>query len=88
MKIRLRQVGSSLVKENPRDWDLLLFIPDDVFSKLYLEPKRFLEEGKTGAWSSERWDWAKDCVEIGRTLANISNKNIDFKIFPESLEVI
>jgi hypothetical protein len=78
--------GSALYKENPRDWDLRMYVPDIMFEWEYcLTAQKFVTEGRSGQWSESRWRWANDCVRIARLLANISGKNVDFRLLPESL---
>ena len=84
--MKLRLVGSALYKENPRDWDLILVLPDDIFERLYLTALDFEAQGVSGEWSPARWRWANDSVAIGRMIAHLSGKNIDLKIVPESME--
>lgn len=78
-------IGSVLVKDNPRDIDIVCILPDKEFKLEFgLSAKQWRKEGKEGNWSNERWEWARKSIEGGKSLAKRLKGNIDFKFIPVS----
>ena len=85
--------GSALNDDNknPRDWDVRLILPDDVFALRYANSYRsdavvqqWVKEGDTGHFTDLRWDWSDECVRYARHGARHTRLNIDFQVYPES----
>ena len=56
-------VESTLTEQDPRDFDLLGVMDDDLFRLIYgLTPEQFIEEGRTGEWSQGRIKWKDECI--------------------------
>ncbi len=58
--------GSAVRKAEPRDWDIRISLPDDVFAARYGDPEEWATTGETGEWTLPRQ----------RTPANGSEKPI------------
>lgn len=87
LKYPIILVGSSLVKDNPRDIDLVCILPDDKFKLIFkISPKQWHEEGKSGNWSNERYEWGQMCIFGCRILQRRISaiKGVDFKFIPKS----
>lgn len=84
----LKIVGSVLSKKHPRDIDVILVIPDDIFKSLFLPPQQWADEGRTGNWSDKRFFWSRRCVDLGKELSKRLGffLALDFRILPKSFE--
>jgi hypothetical protein len=76
--------GSALMDVNsqPRDWDIRVDLPEEDFLRLYGDPVLWEEEGKTGHWTSVRWQWSGDCVKQSKWGHAKTRLNIDFQVYP------
>jgi hypothetical protein len=78
-------VGSVLYKNNPRDIDIICVIPDSSFKKFFgIGANKWIKEGKTGAWSKERFRWSDISIKTSKTLSKRMKNNVDFKFVPKS----
>lgn len=77
-------VGSALLEPNtkPRDWDIRIELPDDVFSVKYGNIDDWITEGENGNWSQVRWRWSDDCVKQSRKISAALGLNVDFQVYP------
>lgn len=76
-------VGSALRKPNPRDYDIVVIIPDtDFFHRYGLTPKDWEKEGASGLYEN-RWRWAADMIKQTRRAWSHTMENVDLKIIPE-----
>lgn len=87
-------VGGALRDDDPRDIDLVVEVPDELFVCLYGDHPR-----QTGAinreldaWEMSRCDanpapiwrrWARDCAKQSRTLTLSVGRAVDFKVQPQ-----
>ncbi len=85
--------GSALREDcpDPRDWDIRVCLPDDLFSLRYAggrDPervvKKWTDDSYTGKWGKIRWHWADDCVNESYKGRRVTGLNIDFQVYPES----
>ena len=88
-------VGSQLYKEDPRDVDIVIIIPNSEFVLRYInqfETIGHTDEEKceqwtlryqSGLYNESNWVWAKDvsnkCLQAMKNI----QMNIDFKVYPE-----
>lgn len=84
-------VGSALIKDNPRDYDIVIIIPDVEFELRYKglnngDVKDFIQDLESGLWRKITWNWSDDCVHKSLHGMQYTWKYIDFKIFPESYQ--
>lgn len=85
-------VGSAQFNPNPRDIDIVVKIPDDLFFAMYGtgDKKESIETWVHAIdfWefnSSEIWkNWAKDIAKQGKELTMIAMRQVDFKTHPAS----
>lgn len=85
-------VGSALRDQNPnpRDWDIRLSLTAPAFDARFgtgtVTPRttvaRWLRQGQTGAWGSERYAWSGICVRESRAWSRRLSLNVDFQIYP------
>lgn len=68
-------VGSALTSADPRDIDLVVVIPDDLFQAMF--------EGGT---ESDFWKrWAGDCAKQSRELTMLCRRQVDFRTQPQKV---
>ena len=81
-------VGGALTDPDPRDLDIVIPVPNDLFLAMYGDP-----EDTTNGWVDGRrtsqpppmWlRWAKDCAKQGRELTLFCRRAVDFKTQPKS----
>lgn len=76
-------VGSQLTdKENPRDVDIVLVLPNDEFTLRFGNVYEWIKEGVTGNWTSIRWSWSEECIKRWKEGCIETDLNLDFKIEP------
>lgn len=78
--------GSALIEfnENPRDWDLRMYMADDEFERRFGPVDKWVEEGGTGDWTEVRWRWSQTCVKECKDAWFAMKLNVDFQIYPVS----
>jgi len=71
-------VGGALLRdEEPRDVDLVIELPQDVFEYAYGKYDDWIV-GKV--WSNETWlRWARDVAKISENLSHESRRMVDFR---------
>lgn len=79
-------VGSSLNNDNPRDVDIRVTLPDDVFEARYGSVKEWREDTWRNEWREARQKWANDTAKLSSFASVCVKMNIDFQVIPESLE--
>jgi len=58
-------VGSALWKRNPRDIDLCIELPDDIFLAAFgISATDWAAQGESGHWTPARWNWADSVSRI------------------------
>lgn len=81
-------VGGALRDEDPRDVDIVVVVPDQLFYYAYLAPdhsidwmhKHWRYEGNT-AFPERAWcRWARDCTKQARWLTIAAGCIVDFKV--------
>lgn len=77
-------VGSALEKEDARDVDIVVELPDTEFEGRFCNVDRWAREGETGAWTEAREAWSVECVKVTKAGWKVLSYEIDFKVFPES----
>ena len=77
--------GSALTSKTPRDIDLRLVLSKKDFATFFGDTDKWIEQGQTGAWQTERWIWARICVLLSRLLSSELGLNIDFQVIPYSV---
>jgi len=84
---QLRVVGSVLHKRKPRDLDLVLVVPDEVFVEFFGWPDRWEEEGESGDWTAVRHRWSAACIRLSREMARRMRTDlpVDLHVLPASL---
>jgi len=61
---RLQIVGSILKKDTPRDLDIVLFIPNKIFNKIYLNVEEWKNRLNSGDWNDGCYIWSNDSVRL------------------------
>jgi hypothetical protein len=84
-------VGSARTKAVPRDLDIVHFVSMDEFESAFGNFEKFLEEGRSGIWGADRWQWANLCITQGRELEfrikeGLRKHPLDYKIYPEGFD--
>jgi predicted nucleotidyltransferase len=79
-------VGSQLTKDNPRDVDVCVVLPDDVFEVRYGNVDKWIDEGASGLYSELRWGWADDVVKKCMHGREATKLEIDLKVIPEKYD--
>lgn len=83
-------VGGALTDFDPRDVDIVIAVPDDLFRAMHGDP--FGKVDLT-TWSSGLRDpnppafwrrWARDCAKQSRAMTLYCGRTVDFKTQPES----
>lgn len=91
-------VGGALRSDDPRDIDLVLVMPDELFVACYADGGAHspaLAAKHVEAWRelhcgapykvTRLWErWAVDCAKHNRVLTLIGHRRVDFKTQPES----
>lgn len=85
-------VGSARYETNPRDIDIVIKIPDELFLHMYGDAGIYGETIETWADAVDKWQfnsriwkmWAKDIAKQGRELTMIAMRQVDFKTQPDS----
>lgn len=79
-------VGSAITDPDPRDIDLVIPIPDDLFAAMYGEENTTVERNVgdwctgTGGHATPIWlRWARDCARQSRQLTMACRRAVDFK---------
>jgi hypothetical protein len=77
-------VGSALTKEDPRDYDLRVKIPNKEFEKRYFcdSAEQWMLRFQSGLYDESNWLWAKDNVKITKRGWTFCRLNIDFQAYP------
>ena len=83
----VRLVGSTLTKEDPRDLDFVVLVPDRVFVEAFGDIDAWLREGRTGEWTEIRHSWSAACVSASYLLlARLgAAKMVDLKFIPAGM---
>jgi hypothetical protein len=82
-------VGSALTDPDPRDIDIVIPVPDDLFSAMYgdSDPKS-PARWRDGMYFYEPWPvcrrWMRDVAKQGRELTLFCGRAVDFKTQPQS----
>jgi hypothetical protein len=80
-------VGSQLTdKLNPRDVDVICFLPKEIFELRYGNYDEWCSEGCTGLWTNIRWVWSDDCVKRSYEGMRYTDLLIDFKVYSDNEE--
>lgn len=83
-------VGSSTVKGNPRDIDVVCVIPDEEFMLRYQVDsiEQWGLRYRSGSFDlhESTWRWADDCCHKALQGMQFTHKYIDFKVYPESYD--
>lgn len=82
-------VGGALTDPNPRDVDIVIPMPDDLFLAAYGDSKVFdmvrWESGMRDANPPAMWlRWARDCAKQSRAMTMFCARVVDFKTQPET----
>lgn len=89
-------VGSQLTRDDPRDVDLVIIIPDSEFVLRYIN--QFEVIGHTdqekceqwgyrylsGLYNESNWVWARDMVHKNLKAMEVTSMLVDLKVLPES----
>jgi len=79
-------VGSALTKEDPRDYDIRLRLPDKIFSLRYQvedgDIEQYIMRTKAGLWLDSHWRYARDAVKQWERGCKFTRLNLDFQIYP------
>jgi len=80
-------VGSALTDPDPRDIDLVVPVPVELFLASYADPGETLEAWNEG-WAPEpdtglRRRWARDCGKTNAEGTLFCGRKVDFKTQPE-----
>jgi hypothetical protein len=78
-------VGSSLHSENPRDVDIRIMLPDEVFEARYGDVYDWMAEGYRPVWGETRQKWARDMGKLSMEATLCIRQNIDFQVYPEGM---
>ncbi|MBL8684436.1 MAG: hypothetical protein JNK05_35005 [Myxococcales bacterium] len=97
-------VGGAMTQDDPRDIDLALVLPDDLFVACYSDRRDAWDATKTAAavddWIAVHmgvkcsepprlwYRWAVDCAKHSRQLTLALHRRVDFKVQPETLAKI
>ncbi len=83
-------VGSALRDPDPRDIDIVIPVPDDLFLSMYGDAEDTLVDW-ADAIRAPRVDlpkqwlrWARDCAKQGRELTYFCHRQVDFKTQPQT----
>ena len=87
-------VGSALRDDDPRDIDLVVEMPDDLFVNSYGDHPRQVgaEARELDAWEMSKGDpnpapvwrrWARDCAKQSAALTLSVGRAVDFKVQPQ-----
>lgn len=91
-------VGSQLTKDNPRDVDLLIIIPDEEFVLRYINQHDAIGENDrqkcvqwglrhiNGLYNESNWKWAKDISHKSLQGMRFARAYIDLKVYPQSYQ--
>ena len=83
-------VGSALRDPDPRDLDVVIPVPDDLFRAMHGDPFGKVDLAR---WSSGLRDanppafwrrWARDCAKQSRVMTLFCGRTVDFKTQPQS----
>lgn len=76
--------GGALDPDNkdPRDWDIRVLLPKEVFETKYGDELVWASEQELGAFGRTSWRWVRDMVRTSRDGMKHTHLNIDFQIFP------
>lgn len=85
-------VGSAQTNSNPRDIDIIVKVPDDLFHCMYGNYGTLKETIENWSIAIDKWDfssnvwklWAKDISKQGRELTMFVGRQVDFKTQPAS----
>ena len=91
-------VGSALIKDSPRDYDLICIIPDIEFITRYAYDTLALHREDEIIKEVEKWElgcndglsgdtfwrWSDDCLKKSLSGTRYTRKYIDFKVLPAS----
>jgi hypothetical protein len=75
-------VGSSLFTENPRDIDIRINLPDNVFIARYGPINQWMSDTWKPVWGIARQNWAKDMSKLSLEACLALKMNIDFQVEP------
>lgn len=83
-------VGSAQYHPNPRDIDIVVKIPDELFLNMYGDGGALGETLDTWAHAVDKWEftsniwkmWARDIAKQGKELTMIATRQVDFKTHP------
>ena len=82
-------VGSAQTSLDPRDIDIVVNVPDELFLAMYNAKNETIETWATAvdSWTfkSEMWNlWARDISKQGKELTMLAGRQVDFKTHPSS----
>jgi hypothetical protein len=82
-------VGSALKDPNPRDIDIVVRVPDDLFLAMYGNDKdtiqTWADDVDNWRFQSNIWKlWARDISKQGKELTFLTGRQVDFKTQPAS----
>jgi len=83
----LKLVGSVLIKNDPRDIDIAIVIPDELFQEHFGNQRDFIKAIKSGNWNANTHKWSDISIEISKLLCVRlkSSLPIDAKVTTEYL---
>jgi hypothetical protein len=76
-------VGSALRERGPRDWDVRVVLPDEVFEGRFGSVREWIETGESGRWADVRWGWSREVVAMSEAWSEATGLNVDFQVDPE-----
>jgi hypothetical protein len=67
--------------KNPRDVDIVCYIPDYEFDLRYGNHDKWCDENCTGIYTDIVWSWADDCLKKSLSGMRETGYVIDFKVY-------
>lgn len=81
-------VGSAVTSPTPRDIDVVIVLPADLFVLVYGDGRDTLRDFRSGADRDDPpmiWRrWARDCAKQGEAWTREVNRAVDFKVLPDN----
>lgn len=79
-------VGSQLFKDDPRDVDMAVYLPDEEFCLRYgvTDLESWLKNFNWGVFEASHWAWADDMVKKSLHGMRFTSLPIDLKVLPQT----
>ena len=81
-------VGSSLHTEYPRDIDIRITLPDEIFIARYGLINEWISDTWKPVWGVTRQNWARDMAKLSLDATTSIRLNIDFQVEPEKAVIL